>query len=293
MSKQDTIISLLKEIDENIDNVGGIVNVPKVKVMSLRINDACINEDGVWEGESLIDFSECTSLTNFCSKINSIRVLDVSNLDTSKVVSFESFVDNCPNLQQIKGLEDLDVSNATSFFCCFRNSNLNNQKDIDLRRWNMSNVKNLNRFFSQSRIHKLNMEGVNTEKVTDFGYFLWQGNVGGLVWINLVGVSAKSASANMNYCLWEYYDSNREITIVGDYTVDEVIDKNLKVFSDLKISFRINSTNLNRASLRALINGLADLTDQTTQTLTIGETLIAKLTEEDIAIATAKNWTIA
>ena len=59
----------------------------------------------------------------------------------------------------------------------------------------------------------------------------------------------------------------------------------------LKISLKLSETALDRASLRAIINGLAEV--ETTQTLTLGATLMAKLTEEDIAIATAKNWTIA
>ena len=54
-----------------------------------------------------------------------------------------------------------------------------------------------------------------------------------------------------------------------------------------------NVTQVDRASLRALINGLADRTGQSTLILTLGATLIAKLTEDDIAIATNKNWTIA
>jgi hypothetical protein len=61
----------------------------------------------------------------------------------------------------------------------------------------------------------------------------------------------------------------------------------------MKISFGLYyAGGLNRASLRAVINGLADLTGQTAQTLTLGATLMAKLTEEDIAIAVSKNWSI-
>ena len=41
------------------------------------------------------------------------------------------------------------------------------------------------------------------------------------------------------------------------------------------------------------LNALADRTGQTAYKLTIGATNINKLTEEDIAIATAKNWTLA
>ena len=41
------------------------------------------------------------------------------------------------------------------------------------------------------------------------------------------------------------------------------------------------------------LEALADRTGQSTYTLTIGSTNIAKLTETEIAIATNKNWTLA
>ena len=68
-------------------------------------------------------------------------------------------------------------------------------------------------------------------------------------------------------------------------------------FKGLKVNISIGgiyyADNLDRASIRAVINGLADLTGQTAQTLTLGATLMAKLTEEDIAIAVNKNWTLS
>ena len=48
-----------------------------------------------------------------------------------------------------------------------------------------------------------------------------------------------------------------------------------------------------RETILQWLNALADRTGQTAYKLTIGKTNLAKLTEEDIAIATAKNWTLA
>lgn len=53
------------------------------------------------------------------------------------------------------------------------------------------------------------------------------------------------------------------------------------------------STNLTHDSLMNAINGLYDLTGQTGQTLTLGTRNLAKLTNEEKAIATNKNWTLA
>lgn len=53
------------------------------------------------------------------------------------------------------------------------------------------------------------------------------------------------------------------------------------------------STLYSRETIVSWLNALADRTGQTTYTLTIGAENLAKLTEEDIAIATVKNWTLS
>lgn len=50
---------------------------------------------------------------------------------------------------------------------------------------------------------------------------------------------------------------------------------------------------LSDESIQSIIDGLADLTGQTSQTLTFHADVKAKLTEEQIATITSKNWTLA
>lgn len=62
----------------------------------------------------------------------------------------------------------------------------------------------------------------------------------------------------------------------------------------LTVSISINdSPKLSLDSLSSIILGLADMTGETAQTLSLHSTAKAKLTAEQIASATAKNWTIA
>lgn len=62
----------------------------------------------------------------------------------------------------------------------------------------------------------------------------------------------------------------------------------------IKLSILFNhSPLLTDETIQSIIDGLADLTDGTAQTLTLHATVGAKLTEEQIASATAKNWTIS
>ena len=57
----------------------------------------------------------------------------------------------------------------------------------------------------------------------------------------------------------------------------------------LSISFA-NSPNLSTDTIQSIIDGLADLTGGTAQTLTLHSTVGAKLTDEQKATITAKNW---
>lgn len=259
MSKQDTIISLLKEIDANIDNIGG-GNVSKVKVNTLKVADDCINEDGIWEGESLIDTSKCTTFIHSFYDNKAIKILNANNWDVSNITNFQGMFQSCENIESID-CKDWDISNASTlhaiFWCCYK------LKHVDVSNWDTRNVNNISSMFRACRsLKKLDLTRWDVSNVT----------------------------AKDNYGL---FSSSAIISIIGDYTIDDVLQNNISCLNGLKISFDIGYPQFDRASLRAIINGLADLTGSDTKTLTLGETLIAKLTEEDIAIATAKNWTIA
>jgi len=54
----------------------------------------------------------------------------------------------------------------------------------------------------------------------------------------------------------------------------------------------VSSSKLSDDSIQSIIDGLADLTGGTAQTLTFGPTVGGKLTEAQKAAATAKNWTL-
>jgi hypothetical protein len=63
----------------------------------------------------------------------------------------------------------------------------------------------------------------------------------------------------------------------------------------MKVSFNLSSANnyFTREALLEVINNCADLTGQTAQTLKLGNYNLERLTNEDKAIATNKNWTLA
>ena len=68
----------------------------------------------------------------------------------------------------------------------------------------------------------------------------------------------------------------------------------LKGFTNLAVNLDLSSSRkLTTESILNVINEAKDLSETGSATLTLGNTNIAKLTEEQIAIASAKGWTIA
>lgn len=315
MSKENTIISLLKEINKNIDNInnsGG--NTSKIKVSSFTVKNECINDDGIWEGESLIDTSEVTSFKEAFKDCTLLRKF-TGNWNTSKVASMTSMFLGCTNLETLD-LSRLDVSNVTTLVLMFSNckklKSINTDgwdtskvtlltntfsntliESLDLSHWNTSNVTNINLMFSTcSKLKHLNTYGWDTSNITTTGRPFSGASL--LESVDFRTWNAGKMTNLTNDTNGLFYNLQKLTTFIGGVGIDEVITNNVTALKDAKVNINLtNSILLDRASIRALINGLADLTGSDTQTLTLGETLIAKLTEEDIAIATAKNWTIA
>lgn len=209
-------------------------SLPKVKVTTFKVTNDCINEDGRWEGENLIDTSECTAFTAPFHSCSLLVQLDASRWNTSKVREFNSVFYGCSNLVY------LDVSS-----------------------WNASNVTNFNGlFFDCKKLKQLDLRNWDVSNGTQFNVSFQSCNV----LSSLIGGEDNS-------------------------------DNNISCLNGLKANLNLSFTQLDTASLRALINGLADVTDQPAEsrpTLTLGTTLRAKLTEEDITIAIAeKGWNIA
>ena len=96
---------------------------------------------------------------------------------------------------------------------------------------------------------------------------------------SLTTVNLPNSLISINSSSFERCSSLKEVTLGNNFNCNNL---NLSV-----------SSNYTRETILQWLNALADRTGQTAYKLTIGATNLAKLTEEDIAIATAKNWTLA
>lgn len=81
--------------------------------------------------------------------------------------------------------------------------------------------------------------------------------------------------------------------LTNTFQGDTALEKISVTPGSIKVNFYINtSPNLTSETIQSIIDGLADLTGTTTQTLSLHKTVGGKLTPEQKADITAKNWTL-
>lgn len=155
-------------------------------------------------------------------------------------------------------------------------------KDFDT-----SAVTDMSYMFYGCNLTKLDLSSFNTSAVTDMSFMFYNCNR-----LTTLDLSNFNTSAVTNMSRMFLYCSNLT-TIIGTHTLEEVQAGTIKALKGTKESLDLSySPLLERASILALFYGLADLTGKTQQTVTLHGTAKARLTAEDIKIATDKNWNV-
>ena len=206
-----------------------------------------------------INTSNVVTMDSMFSGCRSLTTIPM--LDTSKVTNMDSMFHNCVKLTSIPELDTSKVKNMYSMFSSC--SELTTIPNI-----NTSNVTTMNSMFNNCmKLRKLPL--LDTSKATSMAYML-----GGCQ--NLTEIPA--------------FDCSSCTTLQGfmlyTYAVTAIHLRNIKANLDIS-----SPRNLTREAIVEVLNNLATVTE--TKKLTMGSTNLAKLTEEDKAIATNKGWTLA
>ena len=142
-------------------------------------------------------------------------------------------------------------------------------------------------FYGCNRLTTLDLSSFNTSSVTFMG-----GMFDSCTNLTALDLSSFDTSAVTNMSFM-FYNCNNLTTIIGNHTLEEVQAGTIKALKGTKESLNLSySPLLERASILALFYGLADLTGNTKQTISLHATAKARLTAEDIKIATDKNWDV-
>ena len=245
--------------------------VQSIQLCVNNINEQIdINEDKTFEHTFVnVPVTNMNYFTQPCR--DKLKTLDLSDLDTSQVTSmFETFY-QCSNLKSID-FTNVDTSNVTDMNFMF--SSCSGLTSLDVSNFNTSNVKSMSSMFMDcSGLTSLDLSSFDTSNVMNMQYmFGWCDTL-----VNLYINFDTSNVTNYNY-----FNS----IFIRDKKLENVVGK----FEGAKINLSLSDCPLTAQSAMVFINGLATVTE--TRTLSLSATTYDSLTNEQIAIATAKGWTV-
>ena len=206
----------------------------------------------------LIDTSNGTNFSNMFTYCNSLVTIPL--IDTSNGTNFEKMFNYCRSL---KFIPELNTSKGTSFNNYIEYLWGSPIKEVKV------NVSNSTRAITLFSSYCNNIKSVIITIGNNFNYSLSLRNLYGS-YLKIIGNIQNSLSFVQTY--------------LSVFEIDGTINYNLD-FS--------NAKGLTKQSLLNIINALVPQEEGVTKTLNLGSTNIAKLSEEEIAIATSKGWTIS
>ena len=308
---------------DGISDVNLTVNVPEKTTFNFnQLDNVTFHTDGTTLDLTGLDTGTFTSMQNMFYRCEKITTLDVSHFDTSNVTNMSGMFAVCDMLTALD-VSNFNTSQVTDMSKMFANTGL---KALDLTTFDTSNVNNMeSMFYNSNRLESLNVSNFNTAKVTDMSgmfhgikpteldlssfntskvtdmseMFGWCTNIVSLD-LSHFNVSNVTDMRNMfNYCLnlkslnisnWNMSKVTNVYQMFDATSLIETILCDGLQLPDIDLSYiSLNScSKLTVDSIVGLLNALPTTTNN--RSFQIGEVNIAKLSDEQKAIATNKNW---
>lgn len=246
---------------------------------SISLNN---NYNGVMDLRGL-NVSTMRSIPTFNGSLY-VKSINLSGWDVSNFRNLAGLFLNCRSAESIDltgwKVGKIATLSYTFYWCQYVTT-------LDIANWDTSEVTNMTATFQQCKsVVTLDVSRWDTSNVTTMNILF--GYCANLEMLDLT----KWNVANVTNFSLIFQDCYKLKSIVGSRSLDEVVRNNIGAMNDARIDYSVNSCPLDVASLVALFNGVADLTGQASKTITVGKTNLAKLTPEQIAIATNKNWNV-
>ena len=226
-----------------------------------------INEDKTFEHKFVnVPVTNMDYFTLQCK--DELNTLDLSEFDTSQVTSMIEAFYRCKVVSL--NISNLDTSNVTNMSSMF--ASCSNLTSLDVSNFDTSKVTDMSYMFQNNyKLTSLDLSNFDTSKVTNMSYMFYEcGNLKDLY---------------INFDLKSISDYQSAI-FTSCISLTNVVGK----FNNYKYNLWLENAPLTAASAMVFINGLATVTE--TRTLSLSATTYDSLTNEQIAIATAKGWTV-
>ena len=236
------------------------------------------------------DTSNVTTMYNMFYRCRCLTELDVTSFNTEKVTSMRSMFRQCSGLTTIN-VSNFNTSSVTTMYDMF--SECSKLQKLDIRNFDMKNVTNIgNMFYQCSNLTEIQFGEFDTRNVTSMEYLFFGTKITTVPELNCC--NCKDIRVAFSAC-------SSLISLGGLKDLGKAYTQKTNNYNyyELNLSPCINLT---YQSLMNVINGLYDLNltydvanggTLYTQSLSLGATNMAKLTAEEIAIATNKGWTIS
>ena len=129
----------------------------------------------------------------FMNNFENIKEVDISNLDTSKVVNMKYAFNGCSSLKKIN-TDKLDTSNLENMSSIF--ANCTSLESVDLSKLNTKNVTDMSdMFFKCSNLKSIDLSNFDTSNVENMSYMF--GDCNGLTEINLNDLNTRKVTSMM------------------------------------------------------------------------------------------------
>ena len=267
-----------------------------------------------------VNTSNVTNMSSMFSSCYGLTSLDVRNFDTSKVTDMNYMFYNCFYLTSLD-LSNFDTSNVTDMSSMF--SGCYGLTSLDVRKFNTTNVTNMHSmFFGCHNLTSLDLSNFDTSNVTDMSSMFYEGyHLTSLDLSNFDTSNVTSMEDMFNGCesltsldltnfdtskvtrlQYMFYDDEKltDLYINFDvrlntyfetifslcFSLKNVVGK----FEGKKLDLYLSHSPLTPDSAMVFINGLATVIEK--RTLALSATTYDSLTNEQIAIATSKGWTV-
>lgn len=201
----------------------------------------------------------CTS-AGFIAQNENLMIIDIKGLLVGLVGGTQR--------AYIVKLPDYSAALVTNMF--YTNDHI---EEVDMSDWNIDSSTSLGGlFYNTRRLKKVKFGTHHTSSVTTI-----QNMLNGAICLNHIDISGLDLSGVTT-------------TTSAFYGLPNLTD--IDGWTPIKVSYGFTHSNyLTHDSLMKVINSLP--TVQTSQTLTIGSTNLARLSSDEIAVATGKGWTVA
>lgn len=267
------------------------------------------NIDGIstWDMSRVYEF---TSIFNNCKSLVS---LDLSTWDFSNVTNTSSMFQRCTALTSIVGINNWNTAKVTNFAYMF--SNCSALTSLDLSNWNLNRATNISYLFNGcTKLSELilptnvafgtcGFSGVfqNCSSLTSVDLSTWTGmadslghclNGSSIKTFDFSGLDCQTG----NFGYFNPSNSNGGLTEFKFFKSTTFVASGstpIKPFQNIGWASHPNSTRESLVSiLKSLPNTNTDGVNYATTEISFGATNLAKLSEEDILIATNKGWTL-